>query len=295
MSDTKNSILLIEDDEHLVKVLKLFFTNSNFSITSAANGVQALEILKNSSLPNIIICDIMMPKMDGYQFRRTVLKKEDLKMIPFIFLTAKGRTPEKITGLEMGVDDYVTKPFEIDELLARVNAILKRHKSYKKLIQYDGLTNLYNRSTIEEKVNQEVHRVRRYKITSSVVLLDIDHFKQVNDSFGHNFGDEVLIKIAKTILEQLREVDVAGRYGGEEFVILMPETEKETAWRVSERLRKKISVLTFDSYDCKITTSGGVSSAPEDGMELKDIIEKADVALYQAKNSGRNRIIKFKE
>jgi diguanylate cyclase (GGDEF)-like protein len=295
MEEVKQKILVVEDDKLIVKILVRILKKNNYEPLTAYNGLEAFESLKSGAVPDMIICDIMMPKMDGLLFRKKMIEYEEFKMIPFIFVTAKSNTKDKIIGLELGVDDYITKPFAPEEVVARVKAILNRYEQYNQLIRFDGLTQLFNRRTVEFKLLNELNRVKRYDVLSSILLIDLDHFKNINDTFGHRFGDKVLVEISKEILRQLREVDFAGRIGGEEFLIVMPETNKADAFQVSERLRKAVSHIVFSGYDCQITISGGLVSAPLDGVEMDRLLKKADSALYLAKNAGRNRIVKVED
>jgi diguanylate cyclase (GGDEF)-like protein len=295
MEEVKQKILVVEDDKLIVKILVRILKKNNYEPLIAYNGLEAFESLKSGAVPDMIICDIMMPKMDGLLFRKKMVEYEEFKMIPFMFVTAKSNTKDKIIGLELGVDDYITKPFAPEEVVARVKAILNRYEQYNQLIRFDGLTQLFNRRTVEFKLLNELNRVKRYDVLSSILLIDLDHFKNINDTFGHRFGDKVLVETSKEILRQLREVDFAGRIGGEEFLIVMPETNKADAFQVSERLRKAVSHIVFSGYDCQITISGGLVSAPLDGVEMDRLLKKADSALYLAKNAGRNRIVKVED
>jgi diguanylate cyclase (GGDEF)-like protein len=290
MTALKSTILIVEDDYHLGRILKVYFENAGFEVQIVNNGLEALSVLR-TQIPNLIISDIMMPSMDGMSFRNHLLQDARLRMIPFVFLTAKGALEDKVTGLKMYVDDYITKPFEEDELIARIHSILGRHKRYADLIRYDSLTKIFNRRTIEELLINELSRVKRYRLKCSVLLLDIDRFKYCNDTFGHQFGDHVIMIMAETLIAQLRDVDYAGRLGGDEFLVIMPETDRKSCFLVAERLRLAVSHIKFDGKDFQMSISGGITSAPDDGHDIKTLLFQADVALYEAKNRGRNCII----
>ncbi len=292
MADSATKILLVEDDTIMVNMLKMHFNNDAFSLSAATNGLHALKLLQ-SDTPDIIISDIMMPEMDGFVFRKRLLQREEWRLIPFIFLSAKGQPDDIIKGYQFLIDDYVTKPFDPQILRVKVESILKKYKEFNHLIRFDSLTNLYNRRALESFFHQELNRVRRYNQNLSVLMLDVDFFKKVNDEHGHKVGDEVLKRLSATFKDELREVDVAARYGGEEFVILMPETDKKIAFKVATRLRQKSEQLSFSIKDLHVTISGGISAAPTDGDEVHLLIEKADQAMYQAKQNGRNRIELF--
>jgi len=290
MKSNKGTILFVEDDYHLVRILTVFLNNAGYEVFSASDGVEAISLLK-TRIPDLILSDIMMPNMNGHELRRNVMQNPELRMIPFIFLTAKGMLDDKISGLKLSVDDYITKPFEEAELIARIDSIMERHRRYSDLIRFDSLTKLYNRRTIESLIINELSRVKRYALNFSMLLMDVDNFKYCNDTFGHSFGDQVLTVMAETLLKQLRDVDYAGRLGGDEFLVVMPETDKKSCFLVADRLRLALSKIIFDGKNFTLTISGGITSAPDDGNDLQTLLLQADVALYEAKNRGRNCII----
>ena len=292
MADSATKILLVEDDAIMVNMLKMHLNSGGFKLSAATNGLHALKLLQNST-PDIIISDIMMPEMDGFLFRKRLLQREEWRLIPFIFLSAKGQPDDIIKGYQFLIDDYITKPFDPQILRVKVESILKKYKEFNHLIRFDTLTNLYNRRALESFFHQELNRVRRYNQNLSVLMLDVDFFKKVNDQYGHKVGDEVLKRLSATFKDELREVDIAARYGGEEFVILMPETDKNIAFKVATRLRQKSEQLSFSVKGLHVTISGGISAAPTDGDQIHQLIEKADKAMYQAKQKGRNRIELF--
>ena len=215
----------------------------------------------------------------------------EYRIIPFIFLTAKGDIAEKIAGYKLFVDDYVVKPYDFSELKVRIEAILKRHEYYNDLIKFDSLTRLYNRKTFFRGLEKEIKRSMRYSDNISFALVDLDHFKQCNDSFGHTFGDYVLIKVSDILRSCLRGSDFAGRYGGEEFMIAMLNTSKKNAFRVVERLRNSMKNIKFEKPEFSITISSGIATFPEDGTTIDEILKEADKALYIAKDQGRNKTV----
>ncbi len=285
----KHTILIVDDDPNILHMLEMFLGKREFQILTAQNGREALERMEMER-PDLIICDIMMPEMDGYELRRKILGDDRFRFIPFIFLSAKGKPIDVVKGMEMKVDDYITKPFDYAVFLARVSAILQRYQELNKLIHYDALTGLYNRRAIEDYLKQELERVKRYRRQMSLLMLDLDFFKNINDTYGHDFGDRVLVAIANVLRTNIRELDFAGRFGGEEFLVIMPETDiKESAF-VAERLREAVELMHFEKSDLKVTISGGLATAPKDGMTGDALLKKADMALYMAKEKGRNRI-----
>lgn len=290
ISENQQTVLIVEDDPHIINLVSIILGKSGITIAEACDGAQALEMI-NNNIPNLIISDIMMPNLDGYALRRKLLEQEDTRLIPFIFLTAKGSSKDIVQGLELNADDYIPKPFEPDVLLAKVNAILRRYAHFNELLQYDQLTKVYNRRMLETSLKAELHRVNRYNQVVSILMLDLDHFKNLNDTYGHDFGDMILRKVAAFFKANLRDIDFIGRIGGEEFVVVMPSTDKKKAAFVADRLREKMAGLSFDENGLIVTISGGVSAAPEDAQDMDALIKKADIALYSAKNEGRNKII----
>jgi len=286
------TILLVEDDPNIVKMLQLFFQKSEYKILAAKNGLQALDVL-NQQRPDLIVSDIMMPVMNGYEFRNVLLKDERMRLIPFVFLSAKGKPKEIVQGMELNVDDYIPKPFDPEVFMARIHAIIERYKEFGRLIYHDALTGLYNRRALDDFLKQELERVERYQRRMSLLLLDIDHFKRVNDNYGHDFGDVVLQRISSVLKSTIREIDYAGRYGGEEFIILMPETGKSEGFIAANRIRLAVKSILWDKDDFSVAISGGLVTAPEDGLEGSRLIKKSDMALYLAKEGGRNQIRKF--
>ena len=289
MENGRSHILLVEDDSQLINILGLMFERKGYNFEIAHNGLEAMESLERR-MPDLIVSDIMMPKMDGLQFRKKILQVKDYSLIPFVFLTAKNKKEEKLQGLRLRVDDYITKPFEIDEFLARLDSIIERQNLLKDLILFDPLTNLYNRRSLENRLKYELKRVKRYKQFLSLLIFDLDHFKTVNDTYGHIAGDDVLKGVAELLHTSLRDVDFAARYGGEEFVLVMPDTDKSQARLVGDRLRKDIEQAGFGDHHIRVTVSGGIATAPTDSSRVRFLINKADKALYRAKLNGRNRI-----
>lgn len=286
----RQKILIVEDDFHTAKILKINLEKVGFEIDIARNGDNALVKLSND-VPDLIISDIMMPGIDGISFRNKLLLNPEYRIIPFIFLTASGSVEQRIAGYKLFVDDYVVKPYDFSELHARIESILKRHEYYNDLIKFDSLTHLYNRKTFFSTLETEIKRSLRYNEHLALAIVDLDHFKKCNDRYGHAFGDYVLIKASDMLRSKLRETDFAGRYGGEEFLIAMPATNKNNAYQVIERLRSSMKDLKFEKPGFSVTLSGGISSFPDDGITIDKLLKIADKALYIAKNTGRNKTV----
>ena len=245
-------------------------------------------------MPDLIIVDIIMPDIDGYEFCKWVRSQPRLNMIPVIFVTALTSLEDKLTGLRVGGDDYITKPFEMKELLARIQVIIQRMESFHELSMRDELTNAFNRRYFNERLDEEVYRSGRTGRPFTIVMLDIDFFKQINDSYGHSVGDFALIQFVRFLKKHLRRSDLVARLGGEEFVLLLPDTSSGKAYLLVERLRKLLAGTTVHynekgvSADINFTVSAGLASCPEHGENAKMLLNLADKALYMVKSSGRN-------
>ncbi|HET6420752.1 MAG TPA: diguanylate cyclase [Geobacteraceae bacterium] len=298
------SVLVVEDSEtvrreivHILKGKSIFDT-----FFEADDGLQGFKVLLGHKI-DLILCDVDMPMMDGFKFISLVQSREDLRDVPIILLTGKEDRDSKIRGLEQGASDYITKPFDAGELVARVKVHLKIKTLQDQLKQAnelllaishtDHLTGLYNRRYLEETLEREFRRTQRKGNNLAVMILDIDHFKMVNDTYGHQQGDYVLCKIAALFQRVLREYDTAARFGGEEFIAVIPETSLSEARNIAERIRASIEETLFSVGDEKIriTASFGVSAFPaEEIRSADDLIRVADKALYSAKIKGRNRV-----
>lgn len=286
--------LLVDDEEVNLYALKLILESRGYRCLTASNGPDALRAASDV-LPDVIILDIHMPVMDGYEVCRRLKDDPRTRPIPIIFLTARYRDQEEvIRGLDLGANDYVTKPFNADELLARVGVMVRvrtaedamRHASHT-----DDLTGLYNRRFLQQRLEEELHRASRYSLKLSCIMLDIDHFKSINDAHGHAAGDHILREVATVIRHHVRRSDLAIRYGGEEFMLILFENEKNGAMRVAERIRADVASRHFEwnRIPLKVTVSSGVAVFPDEGISTpQELIERADAALYSAKASGRN-------
>lgn len=299
------SILIIDDSdtirEQIIQTLMRFGVFDRY--LEAGDGIEAFKTLLGTQV-DLVLCDLEMPRMDGFKFLAMVKTREELRDIPIIMLTGREDRELKIRGLEQGACDYVTKPFDPGELMARVKVQLKikmlqdelkkSNDLLKRLSNTDHLTQLYNRRYMMEVLEREFQRSQRKASPISMVIMDIDHFKRVNDQYGHQNGDLVLSTIARLAREDRRSYDVAVRYGGEEFVLVLPETSHDEATMVAERLREKVLQISFSGElrELRVTISMGVATYPASNLAtIEDLIREADAALYRAKQGGRNRVV----
>ena len=298
------SILVIDDSESAVARVRhvLETSGDGYRLLTARDGLDGFKVLVTSHI-DLVVCDLVMSGMDGFKFLGLKRTRPDMSDIPVIMLTGASDIGEKVKALDGGAADYVTKPFHDAELLARVRVHLKvralqaelREKNIRleELSNTDGLTKLANRRHFMELAKVELMRAQRYDTPLSVVLIDLDHFKAVNDTYGHSAGDQVLTRVSEAIRRDLRQYDVAARYGGEELVLLLPQTDAHGAEAVAQRYRHTIEelVVSSDTNEVRITASFGVAAFPEHPAESIDLLlDRADAALYESKRQGRNRV-----
>jgi diguanylate cyclase (GGDEF)-like protein len=289
------TVLVIEDHPDQRELLMIVLQKEGYRVIAAANGVEALEKLEKEPA-QIVLSDIMMPKMNGFELINRIRSNPAFKNIYLILITARIQEGDRVRGLDLGADDYITKPFSFSELLARVRVgsrlvQYQRHLEYQTLI--DALTGLFNRRAFEKKIEEEFERAKRYRHPLSLLIVDIDNFKIINDTYGHHTGDNVLKKIAEALQEKTRRSDFACRYGGEEFVLILPETDLASALQAAKKMVGEIKGQTFGTLarPFSLTISIGVSStSTKDYSEWQEMLQDADQALYLAKNKGKDRV-----
>jgi len=304
MSKSKFKVLIAEDDRDARKLLRDFLENLSFEIYETSNGTDALDIIEKEEI-SMVLLDWVMPGIEGIEVCRKIRDLDINRYIYIIMVTGKSEKKDIMAGLHVRADDYVVKPFRFQELKVRIMScerILKLEKrlreAHEKLYElsvYDSLTGVFNRATILEKFSQELERGQRIGHEVSIIFADIDDFKSINDKFGHLIGDEVLKEIADILSENCRNYDFVGRYGGEEFVIIVPGLKSDCACSVAERMRKAVceNPVHVANMEIPVTLSLGVASSKESG-DTKEIIGLADKALYEAKKSGKNSTVKSK-
>lgn len=289
------TILVIEDHPDQRDLLAIVLQREGYRVITAANGIEALDKLETESV-HIALSDIMMPKMDGFELIKRMRSHPSLKNIYLILITARIQEGDRVRGLDLGADDYITKPFSFSELLARIRVgsrVVQYQRHLEHQSQVDSLTGLYNRRAFEKKIQEEFERSTRYYNSLSVLILDIDNFKLINDTYGHHGGDAALVKIAENLREKTRQSDFAARYGGEEFVLILPETDQDSAEQVATKIHEAIRTCPFgtSARPFALTVSIGVSStSAKIYPDWRELVEDADKALYRAKNSGKDRI-----
>src|ERR1041384_6054517 len=289
------TVLVIEDHPDQRELLAIVLQREGYRVVTAANGIEALEKLSTETV-NIALSDIMMPKMDGFELINRIRSDPALKTIYLILITARIQEGDRVRGLDLGADDYITKPFSFSELLARIRVgsrvvQYQQHLEYQTLI--DALTGLFNRRAFEKKIEEEFERAKRYHHPLSLLIADIDNFKIINDTYGHHGGDAALVRISETFREKTRQSDFPARYGGEEFVLVLPETDQENAVHAATKIHDAIRSSAFGTTvrPFRLTVSIGVSSTSiKFYSDWQELLRDADHALYIAKNSGKDRI-----
>jgi diguanylate cyclase (GGDEF)-like protein len=296
--------ILIADDSIVSRhLLEATLRKWGYEVMAACDGAEALQILEREDAPALIILDWMMPGMTGLEVCQKIRQRGSEPYIYILLLTSKSQKEDLIEGMDAGADDYITKPFDQNELQVRLRAgtrlvdlqaqLLSAREALREQATRDSLTRLWNRSSILEALARELSRSEREGCPLGVVIVDLDHFKYINDNHGHPVGDAVLREAARRMQASVRQYDSIGRYGGEEFLILLPRCGEAESYSQAERLRKQLTQtdIRVNDTSLRVTASFGVTAAiAGDSWSPEGLIRKADEALYVAKKSGRNRV-----
>jgi diguanylate cyclase (GGDEF)-like protein len=287
------TILIVDDSVINLNILGNLL--DAYDLIETTNAETALEILEEEQDVDLILLDIVMPNMDGYMLCKKLKENKNTQNIPIIFITSKTDEDSIAKAYDCGGSDYVTKPFKTKELLARVKIQLKireMEKELRLLSVIDPLTQLYNRRYFSEISGHFVSLSLRNKQDLSLILIDIDNFKNINDTYGHQVGDDVIILLSNILLEKQRKSDVVCRYGGEEFVILLPNTSLANTQKVAESIRKNVELISFNTTSneqINFTISLGVSTLIwDEDIHISKLVKRADDGLYHAKRNGKN-------
>jgi two-component system cell cycle response regulator len=294
-------ILIADDDPISRRVLEAFLRKRDYEVATATNGTDALRILEKEDAPRLALLDWMMPGMEGIQVCRRIRERTAHAYVYILLLTSKTQKEDLLVGLESGADDYLTKPFDPQELHARLrvgqrildlqDSLLAAQEELRFRASHDALTSVSNRGTILEILQREHSRQMRAGGSFGVIMVDLDHFKKINDTYGHLCGDATLQEAARRMISSVRAYDAVGRYGGEEFLIVVPAADSAATLAVAERIRRAFEskpVVTQD-LDVRITASLGVAVSTAASPLLPELLLRlADEALYRAKERGRN-------
>ena len=303
-----SEILLVEDDKLQGKTTKGYLESSGYKVIWVEDGKSAIKTVKTRDI-DLVVLDFILPDMNGNEVCRWLKLNQDTKGIPIIMLTAQSSTTDKVASLSAGADDHLTKPYNEPELSARVYACMRtkalqdelrtKNRQLEEVLSKvevlaitDPLTLLFNRRHFESVIETEFASTARYKSPASCLMIDVDHFKSVNDEYGHRTGDTVLKELSQIIKNCLRKVDTVARWGGEEFVALLPRTKKEDAFRAASRILQAIAEYKFMHIDRQVTVSIGIASIPDPAIDTAEkLVDASDSAMYEAKEKGRNQIV----
>ncbi len=309
----RRTLLVIDDDRETAALLRSWFAGQPYEILEATDAEQGLRAAETRA-PDLILLDVRMPGMDGLAAARVLKQRETTRTIPVILLTACRDVQAKVEAFDAGADDYVTKPFEFEEVDARIRAMLRKRELYlelelavsdlqrtnaklEELAIVDDKTGLANYRQFRRTLDVEWLRAERYGNPLSLVMLDLDDFKRINDTHGHLVGDRVLRELATLVAGGARATDMAARYGGEEFAVILPHTDRPMAERVAERIRDAVARFVFveGEQSLKLTVSAGVATFPSfEEVDSPDaLVRAADRALYEAKRAGKNRVVAY--
>ena len=282
-------VLIVDDEETICRLLAELLQQYDYEITTETDGRAAVDLLRAEQF-DLVLVDLLMPTIDGIELLHQI--KQLFAEIPVIIVTGFASIETAVESIQAGAADFVTKPVEASELDIRIKKALE-HAQTKRLAYTDGLTSLDNYRSFHARLQQEVDRANRYHRPLSLIMLDIDYFKEYNDLHGHPQGDITLAQVAKVLKRVSRASDIVARYGGEEFAIILPETDKTSAEALGNRLREEIERHEFPGEEelsrKALTVSVGIASHTPPGTK-EDLVEAADVVLYEAKRTGRNRV-----
>jgi diguanylate cyclase (GGDEF)-like protein len=289
-AQARYSILVVDDDPLLAEAYALTLRRAGMLVTVVSDPSRAIEALA-AATPDLILMDVQMPEVDGIELARVIRQTRRHLSLPIVFLSAEQDTARQLLARKLGGDDFIPKPVDLDRLVTLVRLRAERARSLRAVMESDSLTGLLNHARFKERLALELERARREGQELSLTIIDLDHFKGVNDTHGHLVGDRVIRGLARSLRKHLRRTDVIGRYGGEEFAALLPSTSPEQATARLDKIRERFGATPFDGAHgpFSVTYSAGIAgSGPHEGPEA--LISAADAALYAAKRAGRNRV-----
>jgi len=297
-----NCVLIAEDDPMFRKILTVWLGRWGYRVLVTKDGTEAWNRLQQGDAPELVVLDWVMPGIDGPELCRKIRGMSNAPYQYILLVTAKNDSQDVVTGLEAGADDYLTKPFDQNELRARLRVgkrilalqtdLIESREKLRFQATHDGLTGVWNRTEVLEMLGREMERANRSEGLTGLLLLDLDHFKNVNDTYGHLAGDVVLKEAADRIAKVVRPYDIVGRYGGEEFLVVLPNCDIGQSRQTAERICAAVAAdpIRIGSFEVQVTASIGVTACAANTIEETQLLAISDAALYKAKGAGRNRI-----
>lgn len=294
-------VLVAEDDPMFRKILQNWLQSWDYKVIVATDGTEAWNILQQERPPDLLILDWVMPGVDGMELCRRIRERQSASYQYILIVTANDARQDVVRGLEAGADDYLTKPFDKGELRARLRVgtriltlqedLIRAREDLRFQATHDVLTGIWNRRAVLDLLHREIERAARFHASTGVLMLDLDHFKKINDTYGHLIGDAVLKETARRITQVVRSYDFVGRYGGEEFMVLLPGCDKEQAEQSGERIRLAVMATPVVAGGSEISVTISIGATATIGGPETEVLAIADAALYQAKSAGRNRTV----
>ncbi len=297
----RRQVLVAEDDAMFRKILQSWLQSWDYHVIVATDGSEAWSILQQERPPDLLILDWVMPGIDGMELCQRIREQQSASYQYILIVTANDARQDVVRGLEAGADDYLTKPFDKGELRARLRVgtriltlqedLIRAREDLRFQATHDVLTGIWNRRAVLDLLHREIERASRFHESVGVLMLDLDHFKKINDRFGHLTGDSVLKEIAQRISQVVRSYDFVGRYGGEEFLVLLPGCDKDQAEQSGERIRLAVSASPVVAAGSEVSATVSIGATATEGGGETEVLAIADAALYQAKSTGRNRTV----
>lgn len=289
-------VLVVDDDSKMADLIRTYLELDGYTVDVAYTGEEAIQGFERRK-PDLMVLDVNLPDMEGFKVAEKVKKNPMGAVMPLLYVTSRSGLNDRLHALKTGADGYITKPFRPEELVATVDALVERYAKTKEQLLYDPLTAAFNRRYMYERIKEEIGRYERTEEVFSIAFVDIDHFKEINDTYGHLAGDEILVGLVAFLKSKFRSFDVVSRFGGEEFLILLPGADAEAAFKLMDRIRSELETHIFSisslKEGSKITISAGVQHMTKNIRGPDDLIFQADRALYAAKDAGRNRVVRL--
>jgi two-component system, cell cycle response regulator len=287
-------ILVVDDNPLNLRMLADWLATEHYVVNTATDGFEALAKIA-AERPDIVLLDVVMPELNGFEVCRRIKADPTMADIPVIMVTALSDVDDLVRGFDAGAEDFVTKPFNFDALMARVRSQLRRKRQYERIVEealVDPLTCAFNRRYFDAHAPRMAARCRAARNPVAVLMIDVDNLKQINDARGHSAGDRVLKEVVDRFTSALRPSYLVARVGGDEFVVVMPETDPDAALHIAERLRGRIGDTLVEGVAVTVSV-GAAASRPDAEEELDATLQRADAALYEAKRAGGNRVIAY--